>query len=101
MKALVSKVLVAISALAAVSLFTACGGGGGGGGAVAVHPVIFVHGGPKRQMLLGYHYRHFYHMAYAVDQYFVNDGGTIAAIGSAGEICESGTKLRSTRCPVK
>ncbi len=36
--------------------------------------MIFVHGGPVRQMLLGYHYRHFYHMAYAVNQWLASPG---------------------------
>ena len=36
--------------------------------------MIFVHGGPARQMLLGYHYRHFYHMAYAVNQWLASQG---------------------------
>ena len=36
--------------------------------------MVFVHGGPVRQMLLGYHYRHFYHMAYAVNQWLVSQG---------------------------
>ena len=41
-----------------------------------IHPgqkrpaLLFTHGGPVRQMLLGYHYMFFYHMAYAVNQYF-------------------------------
>jgi dipeptidyl aminopeptidase/acylaminoacyl peptidase len=35
--------------------------------------VIFVHGGPQRQMLLGYHYRHFYHLAYGVNQWLASD----------------------------
>lgn len=42
--------------------------------------VIFVHGGPQRQMLLGYHYRHFYHMAYAFDQYLVNQGYIVLSV---------------------
>jgi dipeptidyl-peptidase 4 len=42
--------------------------------------VIFVHGGPQRQMLLGYHYRHFYHMAYAFDQYLVNQGYVVLSV---------------------
>ncbi|MGH7482799.1 MAG: prolyl oligopeptidase family serine peptidase, partial [Longimicrobiales bacterium] len=36
--------------------------------------LIFIHGGSRRQMLLGYHYMHFYHMAYAMNQYFANKG---------------------------
>jgi len=36
--------------------------------------MLFTHGGPVRQMLLGYHYMHFYHMAYAINQYFASQG---------------------------
>jgi dipeptidyl aminopeptidase/acylaminoacyl peptidase len=36
--------------------------------------LIFIHGGSRRQMLLGYHYLRFYHMAYAMNQYFANQG---------------------------
>ena len=36
--------------------------------------MLFTHGGPSRQMLLGYHYMHFYHMAYAINQYFASQG---------------------------
>jgi len=36
--------------------------------------LLFIHGGPVRQMLLGYHYRFFYHMAYAMNQYFTRQG---------------------------
>ena len=42
--------------------------------------VVFVHGGPQRQMLLGYHYRHFYHMAYGFDQYLVNQGYIVLSV---------------------
>ncbi|MDQ3070663.1 MAG: prolyl oligopeptidase family serine peptidase [Acidobacteriota bacterium] len=42
--------------------------------------VVFVHGGPQRQMLLGYHYRHFYHMAYAFDQYLVDQGYVVLSV---------------------
>lgn len=42
--------------------------------------MIFVHGGPARQMLLGYHYRHFYHMAYAMNQYFANKGYIVLSV---------------------
>lgn len=36
--------------------------------------MLFTHGGPRRQMLLGYHYMHFYHLAYAINQYFASQG---------------------------
>ena len=42
--------------------------------------VIFVHGGPVRQMLLGYHYRHFYHMAYGVNQWLVSKGYVVLSV---------------------
>jgi dipeptidyl aminopeptidase/acylaminoacyl peptidase len=42
--------------------------------------LIFIHGGPQRQMLLGYHYRHFYHMAYAMNQYFANRGYIVLSV---------------------
>jgi dipeptidyl-peptidase 4 len=42
--------------------------------------MVFVHGGPARQMLLGYHYRHFYHMAYAVDQWLVSQGYIVMSV---------------------
>jgi len=42
--------------------------------------VMFIHGGSRRQMLLGYHYMHFYHMAYALNQYFVNKGYVVLSV---------------------
>jgi dipeptidyl-peptidase 4 len=45
------------------------------------HPaVIFVHGGPVRQMLLGYHYMHFYHIAYAVNQWLASQGYVVLSV---------------------
>ncbi|MYK67583.1 MAG: S9 family peptidase, partial [Gemmatimonadetes bacterium] len=32
------------------------------------------------QMLLGYHYMHFYHMAYAMNQYFANKGYVVLSV---------------------
>jgi len=48
--------------------------------------VVFVHGGPVRQMLLGYHYRHFYHMAYAINQYLANQGYIVMSVNYRGGI---------------
>ncbi|HSH45148.1 MAG TPA: prolyl oligopeptidase family serine peptidase [Longimicrobiales bacterium] len=48
--------------------------------------LIFTHGGPRRQMLLGYQYRHFYHMAYAVNQYFANKGYIVLSVNYRGGI---------------
>jgi dipeptidyl aminopeptidase/acylaminoacyl peptidase len=42
--------------------------------------VVFVHGGPVRQMLLGYHYMHFYHVAYAVNQWLASRGYVVMSI---------------------
>lgn len=42
--------------------------------------LIFMHGGPARQMLLGYHYMYFYHMAYAINQYFANQGYVVLSV---------------------
>jgi dipeptidyl aminopeptidase/acylaminoacyl peptidase len=42
--------------------------------------LIFIHGGSRRQMLLGYHYMHFYHMAYALNQYFANKGYVVLSV---------------------
>ena len=42
--------------------------------------MVFVHGGPVRQMLLGYHYRHFYHMAYAVNQWLASQGYIVMSV---------------------
>ncbi len=45
------------------------------------HPaIVFVHGGPVRQMLLGYHYMHFYHIAYAVNQWLASQGYVVMSI---------------------
>ena len=42
--------------------------------------IVFVHGGPVRQMLLGYHYMHFYHIAYAVNQWLASRGFVVMSI---------------------
>ena len=42
--------------------------------------MIFIHGGSRRQMLLGYHYMHFYHMAYGINQYFANKGYVVLSV---------------------
>lgn len=42
--------------------------------------MIFVHGGPSRQMLLGYHYRHFYHMSFAINQWLASRGYVVMSV---------------------
>jgi dipeptidyl-peptidase 4 len=42
--------------------------------------MIFVHGGPVRQMLPGYHYMQFYHWAYAVNQWLASQGYVVLSI---------------------
>jgi dipeptidyl-peptidase 4 len=42
--------------------------------------LVFTHGGPSRQMLLGYHYSYFYHMAYAMNQYFASKGYVVISV---------------------
>jgi len=42
--------------------------------------ILFTHGGPGRQMLLGYHYMFFYHMAYAINQYWANKGYVVISV---------------------
>ncbi len=42
--------------------------------------VIFVHGGPPRQMLLGWHYMDYYANAYAVNQYLASRGVTVLSV---------------------
>jgi len=42
--------------------------------------VIFMHGGPIRQMLLGWHMRGYYHNAYAMNQYLANRGYVVLSV---------------------
>ncbi|HEY3660284.1 MAG TPA: prolyl oligopeptidase family serine peptidase [Candidatus Udaeobacter sp.] len=42
--------------------------------------LIFTHGGPIRQMLLGFHYMEYYHNAYAMNQYLASKGYTVLSV---------------------
>jgi dipeptidyl-peptidase 4 len=42
--------------------------------------IIFVHGGPVRQMLLGYHYMHFYHWAFGINQWLASQGYVVMSV---------------------
>ena len=42
--------------------------------------MVFVHGGPMRQMLPGYHYMQFYHWAYGINQWLADQGYIVLSI---------------------
>ncbi len=42
--------------------------------------VIFMHGGSRREMLLGWHYMGYYHNAYALNQYFASRGYVVLSL---------------------
>jgi dipeptidyl aminopeptidase/acylaminoacyl peptidase len=42
--------------------------------------LIFVHGGPPRQMLLGWHYMDYYSNAYALNQFLATHGFTVLSV---------------------
>ena len=42
--------------------------------------MIFVHGGPARQMLLGYHYRYVYHQFYATNEWLAAHGYVVLSV---------------------
>src|SRR5436190_21874465 len=45
------------------------------------HPaLIFLHGGSRRQMLLGFHYSNYYSNAYALNQYFASKGYIVLSL---------------------
>ena len=50
-------------------------------GITGKHPaVVFVHGGPPRQMLLGWHYSYYYANAYAMNQYLASRGYVVLLV---------------------
>jgi dipeptidyl aminopeptidase/acylaminoacyl peptidase len=42
--------------------------------------VVYTHGGPIRQMLLGWHYMEFYNEAYGINQYFASRGFVVISV---------------------
>src|SRR6185436_7661037 len=42
--------------------------------------MIFVHGGPVRQMLLGYHYRYVYHQFYGINEWLASKGYVVLSV---------------------
>lgn len=50
-------------------------------GGIAKKPaILFVHGGPQRQMLLGWHYMDYYANTYALNQYLVSKGFVVLSV---------------------
>ena len=52
----------------------------GGAGATRRPAIVFVHGGPPRQMLLAWHYMFYYANAYGVNQYLASRGFTVLSV---------------------
>ncbi len=50
------------------------------GGSDKKPAIIFVHGGPPRQMLLGWHYMFYYANAYAMNQYLASRGFIVLSV---------------------
>ena len=42
--------------------------------------IVFVHGGPVRQMMPAYHYMQFYHWAYGINEWLANQGYIVMSI---------------------
>jgi dipeptidyl aminopeptidase/acylaminoacyl peptidase len=42
--------------------------------------LVFIHGGPIRQMVLGFHYIYYYHNAYAENQYLASRGYAVLSV---------------------
>ncbi len=50
------------------------------GGPAKKPAIIYIHGGPPRQMLLGWHYSSYYSNAYATNQYLANQGFIVISV---------------------
>lgn len=51
-----------------------------GGGDGKRPALVYMHGGPIRQMLLGWHYSRYYALAYAMNQYMAQEGYVVLAV---------------------
>jgi dipeptidyl aminopeptidase/acylaminoacyl peptidase len=52
----------------------------GGTSGTKHHALVFMHGGSRRQMLLGWHYMDYYNNAYAMNQYLASQGYVVLSI---------------------
>ena len=50
------------------------------GGSAKKPAIVFVHGGPMRQMLLGWHYGDYYSNSYAMNQYLASRGFVVLSV---------------------
>lgn len=50
------------------------------GGNAKKPAIVYVHGGPPRQMLLGWHYSDYYSNAYAMNQYLASQGFVVLSV---------------------
>jgi dipeptidyl aminopeptidase/acylaminoacyl peptidase len=50
------------------------------GGPARKPAILFIHGGPQRQMLLGWHYMDYYANTYALNQYLVSKGFIVLSV---------------------
>ncbi len=50
------------------------------GGAAKKPAIVYIHGGPSRQMLLGWHYSDYYSNAYAANQYLASLGFVVLSV---------------------
>lgn len=50
------------------------------GGSARKPAIIYIHGGPMRQMLLGWHYSEYYANAYATNQYLASQGFVVLSV---------------------
>ena len=50
------------------------------GGSAKKPAIVYVHGGPPRQMLLGWHYSDYYTNAYALNQYLASRGYVVLSV---------------------
>lgn len=50
------------------------------GGTAGKPGIVFLHGGPPRQMMLGWHYSGYYSNSYAMNQYLANHGFVVLSV---------------------